>query len=158
MQPRTESDDHVMAPLQLRLGQKDYLVPLLPNAEAREWRLKLDASLGDIVSSFQPEAKGKLFETGLTGALIQFPDKLAELVFAYANGWVEPDSLSLAKKRLEKPVLPEPEILSSASPKQIAMAFRAMMEEAYPFLPQLAMARQAVLGSLAQKAKSTTLQ
>ena len=159
MDKRTESDDHLMAPLKLRLGTKDYLVPLLANAHAREWRIKLDESLGTIVRNFEPTATiSNVMSSGLTGALIQFPDKLAELVFAFANGWADPGSPGLAKPKLETPVLPESEIMAAASPKQLAQAFRSMMEEAYPFLPQLAMTRAAVLGSLAQKVSSTTLQ
>jgi hypothetical protein len=142
MQPRSESDDHAMTPLALRLGQHDYFVPLLTNEQARQWRKQLNDSLGDIVQNFQPTpgVDTKAFANGLTGALIEFPDKLAELVFAYGSN------------------LPQEEIQKSASPKQIAIAFSAMMGEAYPFLPQLALARTAVLGSLTQKANSTRLQ
>lgn len=155
---RSEADMISKAPITLRLGLKDYEVPPLTVLLARQWRLKLDASIGDIVRNFQavPGADTKAFATGLTGALIQFPEKLAELLFAYANGWAEADSPG--KPRLTTPVLPEDEILANATEEQLASAFSGVMAMAYPFLPQLAMVRQAVLGSLAQTANSTRLQ
>jgi hypothetical protein len=158
MQPRTEDDILAKTPVSLRLGAKDYAVPILTILPARAWRMKLDQSCGDIVRNFQPEVDKKAFATGLTGALIHFPEKIAELVFAYANGWEGPEALGSGKKKLEKPLLPEEEIMANATEEQLAAAFSQIMAVAYPFLPQLALVRQAVLGSLRQRANSTTLQ
>ena len=153
MEKRTESDILAKAPIKVKLGDKDYKIPVLTVLPAREWRLRLDASLGEIVRNFQPAPDGdtNAFATGLTGALIQFPQKICELLFAYANGWD-------GKERMDKPILPEEEVLASSTEEQLAAAFSAVMAVAYPFLPQLAMARQAVLGSLAQSARSMNLQ
>jgi hypothetical protein len=110
--------------------------------------LQLNESLGGIVSNFQPTpgVDSKAFANGLTGALIEFPEKIIDLVFAYA------------------PELPKEELLGSeeapgkATEEQFAHAFSQIMGVAYPFLPQLALARTAVLGSLAQSPNSTRLQ
>lgn len=142
MEKRSESEILTKSPIKVTLGEKVYEIPVLTVLPTREWRMKLDASLGDIVRNFQQTAGSdtNAFVTGLTGALIHFPEKLSDLLFLYA-----------------KDKLPQEEILANGTEEQIAVAFSAVMAVAYPFLPQLAMVRQAVLGSFAQSANSTSL-
>jgi hypothetical protein len=63
---------------------------------------------------------------GLAGALVEFPEKLADLVFAYGTE------------------LPKDEILEKATEEQIAAAFSAIMVVAFPFLAQLGLVTQLV--------------
>lgn len=146
--PRTESDVLAKAPLSVTLGEKKYAIKILTILPARAWRLKLDESVRSIVENFQPRptADAKEMATGLTGALIQFPEKICDLLFAYA------------------PNLPKEEILGtedkpgSATEEQIAAAFAQVMGVAYPFLAPLALVTQATRANLAARASSTTLQ
>jgi len=124
MEKRSESDILSKAPVKLKLGEKEYKIPVLTILPAREWRLKLNASLSAIVDSFKmvETAESSAVASGLTAALIQFPEKVAELVFAYAGETLKPE-----------------EILASATEEQLAQAFSAIMQVAYPFLPQLSL-------------------
>jgi hypothetical protein len=121
MKPRTEDDALSRAPLSVKLGDKDYSIPLLAVMAQREWRKNLFAELAPILESFNFKVDGKSMATGLTATLLTFPDKLCDLVFSYA------------------PDLPKDEILASATEEQIATAFSAIMAVAFPFVPQLGM-------------------
>jgi hypothetical protein len=122
MKPRTEDEILAQAPLEVILGKEKYPIPLLAVKPQREWRKKLFAELAPILAAFNFKVDGKSMTDGLTAALLQFPEKLTELVFAYA------------------PDLPQETILESATEEQIAAAFSAIMAVAFPFLPQLATA------------------
>jgi len=134
MKPRTEDDIISRAPLVVRLGASDFNIPLLPVTPQREWRKKLFAELVPIIASFNFQVDGQSMTTGLTAALLHFPDKLAELVFAYS------------------PELPQAEILLPANgvtEEQIATAFSAIMGVAFPFLPQLGLVTQMLRTTIA---------
>src|SRR5437763_10488353 len=107
MKPRSEDDVLARAPLSVKFGEKDYAIPLLTVLRQREWRKKLFAELLPILESFSFQVDGKSMASGLTAALLQFPEKLSDLVFAYA-----PDLLPA-----------QDEILSTATDEQIAAAF-----------------------------------
>jgi hypothetical protein len=126
MKARSEDDVLSRSPIPVRLGDKDYSIPLLAVMPQREWRKKLFAELVPILDTFNSSVDGKSMASGLTAALLRFPEKLAELVFAYAPG------------------LDKDEILANATEEQIAAAFSAIMAVAFPFLPQLAMTTQMV--------------
>jgi hypothetical protein len=121
MKARTEDDILSRAPITTKLGDKDYSIPLLAVMAQREWRKNLFAELVPLLDSFKSKADGQSMQTGLTAALLNFPEKLCDLVFAYA------------------PTLPKEEILANATEEQIASAFSAIMGVAFPFLPQLGM-------------------
>ena len=121
MKARTEDDILSRAPITTKLGDKDYSIPLLAVMAQREWRKNLFAELVPLLDSFKSKADGQSIQTGLTAALLNFPEKLCDLVFAYA------------------PALPKEEILEHATEEQIASAFSAIMGVAFPFLPQLGM-------------------
>ena len=63
---------------------------------------------------------------GFTATLIQFPEKIADLVFAYDKS------------------LPQEVILEEATEEQISSAFSAIMLVAYPFLQPLALMKNAM--------------
>lgn len=118
--PRTEEDMIKKAPIKVMLGAKEYKIPILTILPSREWRIKLNDEMAGIMEAMQPieTADAKTFSRGLTSALIGFPEKMAELVFAYAGE-----------------VLPKDEILAAATEEQIGTAFSAIMEVAYPLVP-----------------------
>ncbi len=126
MKPRTEDDVLARTPIAVRLGEKDYSIPLLAVMPQREWRKKLFAELVPILEAFNFQVDGQSMQKGLTAALLNFPEKLSDLVFAYA------------------PDLPQDEILRQATEEQIAAAFSAITAVAFPFLPQLGMVTQLV--------------
>lgn len=126
MKVRTEDDVLARAPITVKLGDKDYAIPLLAVLAQREWRKQLFSELLPILESFNFQVDGKSMAAGLTAALLEFPEKLSDLVFRYS-----PDLLPA-----------KDEILSSATEEQIAAAFSAIMAVAFPFLPQLGMVTQ----------------
>lgn len=155
MEKRTESEILAKAPIKVKLGEKDYKIPVLTVLPARDWRTKLDASMAGLADSFKvmESANANAVANGLTFALIQFPEKVADLVFDYANGWTNPGQvLSHGSHDL---VLPREEILANATEEQLATAFSAIMQVAYPFLPQLAMVTQVMRANSPQSAKFT---
>jgi hypothetical protein len=121
MKARTEDDILSRAPIVVKLGDKEYSIPLLAVMAQREWRKTLFAELVPILDSFKSKVDGKSIQTGLAAALLNFPEKLCDLLFAYV------------------PDLPKEEILANATEEQIASAFSAIMGVAFPFLPQLGM-------------------
>lgn len=117
---RTEEQILSKAPIELTFGEKKYQVKPLPILKQREWRARLSSDLKDIVSAFErKDASSAALADGLTRALLDFPEKLAELVFSY------------------DPSLPREQILAEATEEQIALAFSAIMAVAFPFLAQL---------------------
>lgn len=116
---RTEADMISKAPVKVKLGDKEYAIPILTILPSREWRIKLNAEMAGIVESFTPDSSdSNVFGRGLASALIGFPEKMAELVFAYAGA-----------------ILPKDEIIAVATEEQIGTAFSAIMEVAYPLVP-----------------------
>jgi hypothetical protein len=124
MKARTEDDILSRAPVVVKLGGKDYSIPLLAVMAQREWRQRLFAELAPLLEAFNFSVDGKSMATGLTAALLKFPEKLCDMIFAYA------------------PDLPKEEILEKATEEQIASAFSSIMGVAFPFLPQLGMVTQ----------------
>ena len=140
MEKRTESEILAKAPIKVKLGEKDYKIPVLTVLPARDWRTKLDASMAGLADSFKvvESASANAVASGLTFALIQFPEKVADLVFDYSGE-----------------SLPKDEILAAATEEQLATAFSAIMQVAYPFLPQLAMVTQVMRANSPQSARYT---
>jgi hypothetical protein len=127
---RTEEQILSKAPIEVTLGDRPYPIHPANITRSREWRLKLQKDLADIVGQFNQKAEGQALVQGLTGALIEFPEKLADLVFAY------------------EPSLPKETILAEATEEQICAAFSVCLTLAFPFLAQLAMVRQVVAASM----------
>lgn len=118
--PRTEAEMISKAPVKVKLGAKDYDIPVLTILPSREWRIKLNEAMASILASFDftEHADAENLGHGLTSALIRFPEKMADLIFAYAGD-----------------VLPKDEILATASEEQIGTAFSRIMEVAFPLVP-----------------------
>jgi hypothetical protein len=130
--PRTEQDKVLMSPLKVKFGEKDYEIRPLRARKAQKWRQQLCDEIGPIVEKLQPVAVSKvLFVQGLSAAMMQFPEKVYELLFTYA------------------PYLPQDEILDEdkgATEEQLAYAFAQIWEMVYQdFLAQLGAARQLLM-------------
>lgn len=158
MKERTEDDINALAPITMRLGRKDYLVPPLAVSPQREWRKKYCTELAPVIDRLDAKVDPKTMLQGLTASLLQFPEKLLNLLFDYREFGYTLECLStegveakhlqtqflqrLADGALtEAPDFPRAEILATATEEQIASAFSAVMAVAFPFAPQLATAR-----------------
>lgn len=133
--PRTDSDV-VLRELKLRFGDNDYTVPVLRMRQAAKWReeyFKRTKSVSDdMPQKFAEEAKPgelkKAINTALFGALMEFPDKIPELVFSYAN---QPD---------KDPTLPVEKVTDEAYDQDFARAFQQIWQVAFePFFGSLGM-------------------
>lgn len=169
--PRTEAEGLSKAPLKLTLGEKDYLVPILTVIPVGKWRALLYDKLADIVSTFKfvEVATGEAVGNGLTQALIQFPERVADLVFLYREYgaiWlalrkenleleelVSKFTAAIAEKIPEAPDFPRSLVLD-ASEEQFAAAFAQIMQVAFPYLPSLEMTKK-VIRSLPQPTPAT---
>ena len=164
--PRSESDMNAKTPLQLALGEKKYTVPILRAVCASRWRDAVVTEFHGVVDAATDlnVIDVKAFSNGLTGYLIQFPEKLAKLVFLYADYaelWNKVRAEKLPEEAVEtflahvdkgevpkSSILPRGEILADATEEQIGTAFSALMEVAYPYLPQARTVTKAVRASL----------
>lgn len=116
---RTEEEILGKLPIEIKLGEKTYKIVPLPIRKGMEWRKRLHTEIAGALESFSQPAAAPGFATGLAAALLQFPEKLIELIFLYA------------------PDLPQEEVLDTATDEQIAFAFAKVIQVAYPFLAQL---------------------
>lgn len=123
---RTELDMITKSPTKVTLGEVEYDLKPLPIIKAREWRTQLNKEMGEITGSLTAEQSQANLGPALTSALIRFPDKMAELVFAWS------------------PDLPKEKILAEATEEQLGIAFSTVMAFAYPFLVSLQTVLQVV--------------
>lgn len=128
---RTDDDKLSMNGFEVTLGTEKYRIECLKINPQRAWREKLSVELAPLVQTFNKTADQKSFVHGLAGALIDFPEKLADMVFAYAP--------NLAEKK-EK-------IFEEATEEQLAIAFSNIMSIAFPYLAQLGLVTQVIRAS-----------
>jgi len=136
--PRTDAQMLGQLPIKLFFGEQTYDVKVLTVIKNREWKEKLAVKFGVIIGQLDAPAEISNFLGGLTMALIQMPDKLAEMVFEYA------------------PDLPKEDILKIATDEQICLAFSEIMQVAYPFLAQLGTMRQVAKSEKWQQMANST--
>jgi hypothetical protein len=134
--PRTEQEKVGMLPIRINLGEKVFEVKALRIREAQAWRQKFNEVMGPISLMFsQPVSREtNNLQGGLAKALLEFPEHIQEMVFAYAP------SLEEHKEY----------ILDNATEEQMAAAFGRIMEVGYPFLSQLGTVTSAIRASLSQ--------
>jgi len=130
--PRSDADQLARSPIKVTLGDRVYDLPCLRVKAAHDWRKKLVEALAPVVGAFDPakSATQNSISEGLTGALINFPEIVADLIFAYAGDALKKD-----------------EIEAEATDEQLAAAFAAIMQVAYPFLPSMKTATSAAMAS-----------
>jgi len=127
--PEKRSDSDILRKiLKLTFGDKEYEVPVLRMAAAAEWRKKFFEMTRDVASDLpanfdeQSADLKSAISRGVFGALIEFPNKIPDLVFSYA------------------PSLPKEEILEAAYDSDFKDAFQAIWGVAFaPFLSSLGM-------------------
>ena len=123
--PRTESDK-LLKELTLSFGGKEYPIPVLRCGPAAKWRKEFfdrtaEVSSAMVVDSVTDKAA---VGRGLMGALLQFPEKIPDLVFSYAP--------TIAEKRET--------IMAEAYDDDFMDAFNQIWEVAFkPFLASLGM-------------------
>lgn len=112
-----------MNSINLTFGGKDYEVPQLSAIKSRAWRESLISSARLLAQSLFKETNGhdEEFFAGLGISYLAFPDKLAELIFAYA------------------PQLPREEILLRATDDELIVAFSSLMKAAFPYVKHLSL-------------------
>lgn len=127
MAPFVRSEDDILSqtPLKLKLGETEYDVKILNITKTRIWRNQLTEAMSKIFAELGARATPVNMHGGLGAALINFPETLEELVFAYA------------------PDLPVEKIREEATEEQMAAAFSRVMVVGYPFLAQLALLTKA---------------
>lgn len=138
MYERTEADILACAPIKVRLGKTDHDVPVLTILKARKWREQFVEELKTISGALGAETQGAddAFFGGLAAGWLQFPEKIADLVFAYAGE-------SLKREEIEE----------TATEEELVAAFAQITKVAFPFLRQLAAVNQ-VLGTAATLSQS----
>lgn len=121
---RTEDEVIGKAPIKVRLGDVDYEVKPLSMTPQRKWRQKYVAAIFPLLNSFKGQSLEDAMSKGLACVLVQFPEKLEELLFEYSQ------ELRDAKDKITDEE-------DGATEEQVAAAFSRIMVVAYPFLPQL---------------------
>lgn len=117
---RTESEKIGKLPVKFKLGDQVYESPVLGINKSRVYRQLIADTLGGVFATFKenrPDFEAAM-NAGIAGVFLRFPDKVAELVFAFNQD------------------LPQEKILDEATEEQIAMAFLAIIEVVYPYLAQ----------------------
>uniref|UniRef100_A0A6M3M170 Uncharacterized protein n=1 Tax=viral metagenome TaxID=1070528 RepID=A0A6M3M170_9ZZZZ len=112
---RTEEEKVIQAPIKIVLGGKEYEVKPLVIKDSRGWRAELSKMLGMLpryanVTTDTPDK----FQAALDSMLISMPDKVVDLVFAYAPG--------LDREAIE----------AIATDAEMAKAFEQILEVAFP--------------------------
>lgn len=146
---RTEDEILAHAPIVVQFAGVSYDVQPLPINKARAWRMHMAKEVADVLNqlgiditpttgflggllSWLPWRRrrqmltSQLLQTGLSVALLQFPEKVVELVFSYATD------------------LPRDVILEKATEEEIVLAFSKIMPVAFPFFSQLGMMKSAL--------------
>ena len=136
---RSESDILTGAPIIVKLGGKDYEIPVLNNRKAAKWREKLFEALGPLVANVDftgidlNSNHSKVNEEmarKLSQEMLMFPEKLLELLIDYAG------------KALDEAQLMSDE--TKVTDEQIALAFAKVSEVGYPFFFHVWAATQAM--------------
>ena len=130
-QERTEQQILGKEPLKVTFGAEQYELPILAITPMRKWREQ-------VVESAREIGELGVSLTGLGAAFVAFPEKITELVFAYA------------------PKLPKEKLLGEATEEQFALAFSEIASVAFPCRGQLSLMKAlAMIQSLSPSEKST---
>lgn len=121
-------------PLMLVFGQGDnaktFPVKLLTMGKASEWRTQFIDVMDKVLA---PVLTEQATTVNFTSAMMQFPEKLTDMVFAYAS------------------TVNRAEVVEIATDEQMAMAFTQVWEVAYPFLTHLGNVLKMVQANKSQK-------
>jgi hypothetical protein len=129
---RTEADILSKRPIEVTFGDKQYSIKLLTLRPARDWRRQVHQQMGNVLSSFGGDVKPENMHTALNAAMIAFPERLLDLVMAFA------------------PDLPREEIEENATDEQLAIAYGKLMAVGFPFLAPLMMTQRVLAAAATQ--------
>ncbi|SRR6266536_4420846 len=129
--PRTDSEI-ILKELKLKFGDAEYIVPVLRMKAAAKWREEYFKRTKEVTDTMpqkfeqehDPKELSKAIGRGLMGALLEYPEKVPELVFSYSK--------ELQEKREE--------IEEVAYDQDFTRAFAQIWQVAFqPFLASLGM-------------------
>jgi hypothetical protein len=155
---RSEEQIFAGAPIVVQLGEKKYELAVLPIGKAILWRQKLIAATQEIskplvrplhapwwqrVWAFlcfwrKQQTATDFFFSGLGTAFIAFPERVLDLIFAYA------------------PDLPRKKIMDTATEEEVFVAFSAIMQVANPLRRQISLMHQVMTANPSPSASSTS--
>lgn len=115
---RNESQIVTMAPAEATFGEDATPIKPLTVSKQGAWRDKMIQIMEPIMEKFRAENTASSFAQAYGTAVRLAPETFAELVAEYAG--IDPQQLK-----------------DKATPEQIALAFNAIMEMAYPFAKAL---------------------
>ncbi len=111
---RSEDQVVTQAPILVSFGGKEYQIKPLVIKESREWRKKFAAILGDLPLFVNAIDTTEHFQQVINGMFLDVPDKIVDLIFAYAKD------------------LPREEIEAVATDAEMSVAFECIIEVAFP--------------------------
>ena len=112
---RSEEQIISQAPVIVHFGGKEYKVKILNIKEAREWRSKLSAMMGQLSPAVNATTDTpEKFQDAMNSLLVEMPDKITDLVFDYAR--------DLSREEIE----------SVSTDAEMALAFESILEVAFP--------------------------
>ena len=113
-QKRSEDQIVTQAPIMVSFGGKEYELKPLVIKESREWRRKFAEVLGTLPLFVNVADTTKHFQEVINGMFLDVPDKVIDLIFAYAAD------------------LPRDEIEAVATDVEMSVAFERILEVAFP--------------------------
>ena len=113
-QERSEADKITQAPIMVSFGGKQYEIKPLVIKESKEWRKEFAKVLKGMPLFTNAVDTTEHFEQVINGMFLNLPDSVVNLVFVYAKD------------------LPRDEIEAVATDVEMAKAFEAIIEVAFP--------------------------
>jgi len=113
-QKRSEDQILTQAPIMVSFGGKEYELKPLVIKESREWRRQFAEVLKGLPLFVNAIDTTKHFEQVINGMFMDVPDKVIDLIFAYAKD------------------LPREEIEAVATDVEMSKAFESILEVAFP--------------------------
>ena len=114
MDKRTEEQIVTQASILVSFGGKEYELKPLVIRESREWRRQFAAILGELPLFVSVADTTEHFQQVINGMFMDVPDKVIDLIFAYAKD------------------LPRDEIEAVATDVEMSKAFESILEVAFP--------------------------
>jgi len=114
MDKRTEEQIVTQASILVSFGGKEYELKPLVIRESREWRRQFAAILGELPLFVSVADTTEHFQQVINGMFMDVPDKVIDLIFAYAKD------------------LPRDEIEAVATDVEMSVAFERILEVAFP--------------------------
>lgn len=100
--PRTEEDKVLQAPIKARFGGTEYDIKILCIRDNREWRKKFNTALAALDAGINSGTDSKALEI----LLVNNPDTVFDLVFAYAKDLKRDEIEAVATDKEISDVLP----------------------------------------------------